>query len=378
SGSNVKFFNVKDYGATEDGKTDNSQAFLRAWKEACGWEGKARVWIPEGTFQLHPVTFDGPCKGLMAFVIKGVLMAPDGPFTDKWINFRHVDNLSVFGGGKLDGQGATAWHHSDCGNNRNCQQLASNMRFDFITNGRVHHIHSIDSKSSHFVLFGCKNMNFTKIRISAPEDSPNTDGIKIGKSIRINITRSTISTGDDCIAMISGTRTVWISEVTCGPGHGISVGSLGKEDGEEDVEDIIVKNCTLDGTSKGVRIKTWASRLSKPLKASNFVYEDIVMNDVWDPIIIDQQYCPYPHCETQVCVSSQVEISKVRYKNIQGSSRSEVGVTLNCSKDKPCHDITLQDINLWPQLSSSFHELTTSCSNVHGASYGKQSPPSCL
>ncbi|XP_054817760.1 exopolygalacturonase-like [Prosopis cineraria] len=376
SDSKVKFFNVKDYGATADGKTDNSQAFLKAWKEACEWEGKARFWIPEGTFQLNPVIFDGPCKGFMAFVIKGVLIAPAGPFTDKWINFRYVNNLAVFGGGKLVGQGATAWHHNDCSNNPNCRQLASNIRFDFITNGRVHHIHSIDSKSSHIVIFGCKNMNFTKIRISAPEDSPNTDGIKIGKSFGINITRTAISTGDDCIAMISGTRTVRISEVMCGPGHGISVGSLGRGDGEEDVEDIVVKNCTFDGTSQGVRIKTWANPLSKPLKAYNFLYEDIVMNNVRNPIIIDQQYCPFPRCYTQV--SSQVEISKVRYKNIQGSSSSEEAITLNCSKDKPCQDITLEDINLWPHPSSNLNKLTSSCSNVNGASYGKQNPPGCF
>lgn len=154
------------------------------------------------------------------------------------------------------------------------------------------------------MVFGCENMNFTKIVISAPKDSPNTDGIKIGNSNGINITKADIGTGDDCIAMISGTQNVQISEVACGPGHGISVGSLGKDDREEDVEDIVVKNCTFYGTSDGVRIKTWASPLKKTLKASNFVFEDIVMNNVGHPIIIDQQYCPHPPCKTQVFVSS--------------------------------------------------------------------------
>ena len=61
---------------------------------------------------LNSVIFEGPCKGVMDFVIKGVLLAPIDPSlfnTDKWINFKYVQNLIVSGGGKLDGQGAMAW-----------------------------------------------------------------------------------------------------------------------------------------------------------------------------------------------------------------------------------------------------------------------------
>jgi galacturan 1,4-alpha-galacturonidase len=175
------------------------------------------------------------------------------------------------------------------------------MKFDFITNGYIHHLRSINSKQSHIVIFECENMTFTKLKIIAPSDSPNTDGIKIGMSKGINITSVTIGTGDDCVAMLAGTRNVWISDVFCGPGHGISVGSLGKNDGEEDVDNIVVKNCTFSGTSNGVRIKSWAAQLKKTMMASNFLYEDIVMDSVQYPIIIDQDYCPNPPCLSKVC-----------------------------------------------------------------------------
>jgi galacturan 1,4-alpha-galacturonidase len=176
------------------------------------------------------------------------------------------------------------------------------MKFDFITNGYIHHLRSINSKQSHFELFGCEDMTFTRVKIIAPSDSPNTDGIKIGMSKGINITSVTIGTGDDCIAMLGGTRNVQISDVFCGPGHGISVGSLGRNDGEEDVDNIVVKNCTLSGTSNGVRIKSWATQLKKTLMASNFLYEDIVMDGVQYPIIIDQNYCLNPPCPNKVCL----------------------------------------------------------------------------
>ena len=113
--------------------------------------------------------------------------------------------------------------------------------------------------------------------------------------------------------MISSTRNVVISEVMCGPGHGISVGSLGKHDGEQDVEDIVVKNCIFYGTTNGLRIKTWAAPLSQPLKVSNIFYDNIVMKHVWDPIIIDQQYCPFSSCSTQVCTFNDLIIILMFY-----------------------------------------------------------------
>lgn len=172
------------------------------------------------------------------------------------------------------------------------------MKFDFITNSKVHNLRSMDSKNNHFMLFGCSKMNITNIRISAPGDSPNTDGIKIGNSDLIDITNSIIGTGDDCISMLSGSKNIYISNVVCGPGHGISIGSLGKYEKEKDVMGITVKNCTFKNTTDGVRIKTWATPSIG--NAYNIYYEDIFMDGVENPIIIDQQYCPVPPCNQQV------------------------------------------------------------------------------
>lgn len=179
------------------------------------------------------------------------------------------------------------------------------MSFDFITNGYIHRMRSVNSKQGHFVMYGCQNMILTKLKIIAPSDSPNTDGIKMAKSHGINITNVNIGTGDDCIAILSGTRHLRISDVFCGPGHGISIGSLGKYEGEENLSDIHVKNCTISGASNGVRIKTWASQLKNSLVASDIVFEDIIMNNVQNPIIIDQRYCPVAPCTYKVCTLNQ-------------------------------------------------------------------------
>lgn len=83
--------------------------------------------------------------------------------------------------------------------------------------------------------------------------------------------------------------------VRCGPGHGISIGSLGGGPKEEDVSGIAVRNCTFFGTENGVRIKTWARNYAS--SASNITFQQITMNNVRNPIIIDQQYCPSGNCK---------------------------------------------------------------------------------
>ncbi|GMP67815.1 hypothetical protein CsSME_00027681 [Camellia sinensis var. sinensis] len=181
------------------------------------------------------------------------------------------------------------------------------------------------------------------IKISAPEFSPNTDGIHIGSSNNIKIAHSIIGTGDDCISMVSGSQNIDISDVSCGPGHGISIGSLGRSPYEEHVTD--------------------------------FKFENIFMSKVNNPIIIDQQYCPRPNCDENA--QSEVQISNVTFKNIWGSSSSKVAVTLKCSRIVPCENITLVNINLSYDgpgggPSSSF------CSNVRGQTIGTQNPPGCL
>jgi len=159
-------------------------------------------------------------------------------------------------------------------------------------------ISSLDSKMFHFLVFKCENFEISNIRVTAPENSPNTDGIHISESTNVHVTGSTIGTGDDCISIGPGNKGVFISKVHCGPGHGISIGSLGKRKGEHDVTKVRVRECTFKETMNGVRIKSWKD--SHVLDASDFYFHDLTMTDVSNPIIIDQEYCPTGGCDHQV------------------------------------------------------------------------------
>lgn len=172
------------------------------------------------------------------------------------------------------------------------------IKFNSISNGFLQGITSINSKFFHFQINKSQGVHFQNMTIIAPGESPNTDGIHIGGSNDIIINKVNISTGDDCVSIGPGTSNVHISEVNCGPGHGISIGSLGKYQNEGDVNGVIVTNCNIGKTQNGLRIKSWAP--SPPSKVFNVTFVDINVNYVENPIIIDQHYCPHSSCKSQV------------------------------------------------------------------------------
>ncbi|KAA8524085.1 hypothetical protein F0562_010484 [Nyssa sinensis] len=357
-------FNVRQYGAIADGKTDNTQAFLKAWSEACQWRGRRSVFVPLGIYFLGSFIVEGPCKGSMEFLIRGILVAPTDPkqfFTDHWISFRYMDRLRISGGGELDGKGASAWPYNDC-QTGSCPPLPATIRFDFVNNLEIHRISSLNSKHVHFNIFSCNHVNISDVRILAPGYSPNTDGIHISHSSDVKISFTNISTGDDCISLGPGNQNINISQISCGPGHGISVGSLGRSDQIQKVTGLTVNNCTFTNTLNGVRIKTWAATPNDAGGfASEFAFENIIVNNVSNPIIIDQQYCPYPPCSQE---PSRIQISNVTFSNIQGTTDSKEAVKLVCSQSKPCQNIVLQNIDL--TYIGGKEAATSSCSNANG------------
>ena len=76
------------------------------------------------------------------------------------------------------------------------------------------------------------------------------------------------------------------------------MGSLGLYPHEAPVIGIRVKNCTLTDTTNGVRVKTWPD--SPQGSATGMHFENLIMNNVANPIYIDQEYCPYFQCKLQV------------------------------------------------------------------------------
>ncbi|OMP10233.1 Glycoside hydrolase, family 28 [Corchorus olitorius] len=371
--SNV-FNVVAKYGAKADGKTDLNQPLLDAWKEACELATPSKIVIPKGTFFLSEAKLEGPCKGPIDLQVQGIVKAPADPSAFKepsWVVFSNIEHFTMSGGGTFDGNGAAAWGKK-CAQNKYCAELPINLRFNSLTNAMIQDITTKDSKQFTVNVIGCKNITFLRFTVSNPENSLNTDGIHIGRSNGVNITNSNIKTGDDCVSLGDGSQNVIVHGITCGPGHGISIGSLGKFQNEEPVSGIRISNCTLTNTQNGVRIKSWPA--SYPGSATDMHFENIVMNNVGNPILIDQQYCPWNQCNLKM--PSKIKLSKISFKNIKGTSSNQHAVKLICSSGFPCQDVELADIDI-SYKGADQGPATSQCLNVKPKLSGKQNPSAC-
>ncbi|KAK2403560.1 Pectin lyase superfamily protein [Trifolium repens] len=374
-------FDVKSFGAVADDKTDNVLAFRAAWMAACKNSTKpATLLIPQGTFRTGPTLFAGPCTSPKPITVEviGTLTATSDLsdyVSPEWINFLAVDELVLEGSGVFDGKGAISWPLNDCKKNKgNCASLPSNLKFDKVNNSIVKDITSLNSKEFHFHLHGCSNVSFNNLTITAPGDSPNTDGMHISTSDRINVTNSVIGTGDDCISIGHSTSNITISGIKCGPGHGISVGSLGKRPEEKTVNGVHVKNCTFTNTTNGARIKTWLGKV--PAEAKNIIYEDLIMNGAQNPIIIDQSYGGKK--KPRAVSTSVWKISNVHFRRIRGTSSSNIPVSLQCSSKNPCEAIEVADIDLTYVGRPQNTTFVSLCANAKATFGGKLNPPACL
>lgn len=134
--------------------------------------------------------------------------------------------------------------------------------------------------------------------------------------------------------------------------------------------------------------------------ATNIKFLNIEMDNVTNPIIIDQNYCDKKKkpCKKKVYFNnswyttkthiysyliifndfvwflqsdSAVQISNVLYQNIIGKSASDVAVKFDCSKKFPCNKIVLQNIDLQCEEGEAASAL---CNNVELSYIGHVTP----
>ncbi|XP_073137990.1 exopolygalacturonase-like [Henckelia pumila] len=364
-----KIFSVVKFGAVADGKTDIAQALSKAWKGACSSIG-GTVFVPKGTYSVGDITFEGPCNGATHFRLEGMLVANSNSNShssglDSWIAFHNIIGFTLYGNGTFQGQGKSSWGRPESNGHR---KTSLKLR---IQHGVVRDIHSVDSEMFHFHVHDSDDLLLQNIHITAPEDSPNTDGIHIGNSKDVRIEGASIATGDDCVSIGSGNTNITVSRVDCGPGHGISIGSLGKYEDERDVNGIIVSDCTFRDTDNGVRIKTWApSKSAATLSDVKFI--NIQVENTKNPILIDQYYCSNYPCKHNG--ESSIKIRDVKFIGVKGKSASEVGVNVQCSDSYPCEDIEFTGLDL--TMAGSGAPTTASCSNAGGVFLGPGQVPS--
>ncbi|XP_031382131.1 probable polygalacturonase At1g80170 [Punica granatum] len=262
---------------------------------------------PSSLFSLASV--DCPLNGSSKISqILGNMIAPDSPESwsrldpSRWLSFRQVEQLHVTGFGTIDGRGEGMW-------NQSC---------------RYHPHLQLTDKTFYIVALGA---------CSGRMHFPGTNC-------------------DDCVSIGDYTSNIHISSSICGPGHGVSIGSLGRSGNVVQVEDIHV------GTGYVRRV----------------TFEDIKLDSVQNPIIINQSCCQTRGaCEEK---HSGVHISNVTYNDLSGTSSTNVAINFNRSRSIACTGIVLKSINLTSAKPRG--RVTSSCTNAYGNVIGGVQPKPCL
>lgn len=334
--------------------------------------------VPPGRRYLVKATrFRGPCADRLIIQIDGTIVAPDEPeswdpkFQGNWLDFSNLQRVIFQGNGVIDGSGSKWWAASCKTNKSNpCREAPTALTIDSSSAVKVKGLAIQNSQQMHFTISRSTAVRVSGIKVTAPGDSPNTDGIHITGSTGVTLQDCKIGTGDDCISIVNGSSAIKMKRIYCGPGHGVSIGSLGKDNSTGTVTKVVLDTAFLRETTNGLRIKTWQG-------GSGYVrgvrFENVRMDDVANPIVIDQFYCDSPKaCQN---LTSAVEISQILYRNVSGTTSSSKAMKFACSNTVPCSNIVLSNINLERKDGS----VETYCNSAQGFGYGVVHPAAdCL
>jgi len=217
----VQVYDVTRYGAVGDGVTLNTRVFEKV-VALVAEQGYGTIVLPSpGEYLSAPFNLTSN----LLFVVEpgATLLASNdtslwpllpplpsyGQGRDhpgwRYTSFLHGDgvaNLTITGGGTIDGQGARWWKEHDEGKEKytrgrlieimNCEQLrVTNLT---LLNSPFWTVHPVY----------CNDVVASDLTILAPVDSPNTDGIDPDSCTNVLIERCYVESGDDGIAIKSG------------------------------------------------------------------------------------------------------------------------------------------------------------------------------
>jgi len=290
-------FNVRDFGATGDGKTFDTAAIQKAL-DACKASG-GTVEFPAGSYLSQPIkiysktTFQLDAGAtLFASTNQADFMKTPGDWlTAKsggdfvpFISGKDLTDVTFTGSGMIDGNGAVWWPEAEKARQKKSGYTLPRPNLVVIehsTNLRFENLTLQNSPKFHLVPSDCDDVVISNVTFVAPERAPNTDAMD-PSGHRYLITKCKVDVGDDNIAIKAGKKIpgrefqsedFTITDCTFLHGHGMSIGS----ETVGGVRNVIVRNCTFENTENGIRIK---SDIRRGGIVEKLVCENITMKNV--------------------------------------------------------------------------------------------------
>lgn len=295
-------FNIKDYGAAGDGKTDDAAAIQKAI-DACHGAGGGRVLIPAGhTFLASPFTL----KSFVEFYVEAgakVLANPDASVYTKsafrankgegtvWIGGENLESVTVTGGGTLDGNGIAFMGKEldDSYELKPFNLVDPRPHLLTIVGGRNIRIKDMVLRNSAYWtvhLIGCNDVAISNLTLLNSLKVRNSDGIDLDHSKNVRIANCYIESGDDCICLknrreyeaFGPCENVTVSNCTMtSRSCAIKIGS----ENMDSIRRVVFNNCVVTQSNRALGIQNRDEGTVTDVVFSDILIDAHLFSDVW-------------------------------------------------------------------------------------------------
>ena len=298
----MKIFDIRNFGAVGDGKTDNAGTIQKAIDE-CSSAGGGIVNIPaNNTFISGPFNLKSNVELHLESNSK-LLANPDESVYTKsafrenfgegsiWIGGENEENVKISGEGIIDGNGIAFMGPEE----KAAYILKDFDKFDrrphimTLVNFKDLELSGITFRNSAYWclhLVGCNNVLIDGVRIFNNLKIRNSDGIDIDHSRNVRIKNCYIESGDDCICFktrreykeLGPTEDVVVSNCTM-TSTSCSI-KLGSENMDA-IRNVIVKDCVIKSSNRGIGIQNRDEGKIENIAFENISIEGRLFDDVW-------------------------------------------------------------------------------------------------
>ncbi len=376
--------NVLDFGAVGDGVHNDTNA-IQAAIACCPENG--RVLIPKGTYSTCPLFLKSHIRIELVKdavlllrtdrnefpILPGMIQTFDeqddlnfgswegNPLSSfaALLTGIHVEDVLVYGEGVLDGQGDLG----DWWIQHKVKRDAFRPRMIFLN-----HCTHIDfqgitirrSPSWNVHPYFSDDLGFYQLKISAPSNSPNTDGFDPESCSRVHVFGIHFSVGDDCIAIKSGKiymgqrykkscSDLEIAHCLMENGHGgVTIGS----EMAGGVHDVRIHHCMMVHTDRGLRVKTRRGR-GKQGRIDRICMDHVIMDYVLVPLAVNSMYycdpdghSPYVQTREKLPVDDRTpSIGTIMMEHVKADNAANVGYVLGLP-EAPVEQLIMRDVSV--------------------------------
>ena len=267
----------------------------------------------------------------------------------------HAHNVTLSGGGTIDGNGAYWWALHRRGALRHGRPML--VQLQSCANVAVRGVRLTASPMYHVHILLSRNASVTHTHVEVSAASPNTDGVDIDSTVDALVAHNTFRTGDDCVAVKAGdgaagralarpSRNVRIANNTFVRGAGCAIGS----EVAGGVRNVSVIDNVFHFVGNVARIKACARYGSE---VAQLAWRRNTFYGASDALFIDACY----ECNCSA-IAPTFRLTNLTFEALSGYALR--AGALSCLPQAPCR-ISAHNIDI--TALKGFH-----CENVHGDS----------